>query len=88
MPKSMSFDEASEYWDTHSTADVPSKIVEMEYAPTENDRISSLPTAPEGAGPPLDSPSDFLVQSFRGQRVQRSEENGSNTTRNPINLPR
>ena len=31
--RSMSFEEASEYWDTHSTADVPSRIVEIEYAP-------------------------------------------------------
>jgi hypothetical protein len=31
--RSMSFEEASEYWDTHSTADVPSRVVEMEYVP-------------------------------------------------------
>lgn len=50
--RSMSFDEASEYWDTHSTADVPSRKVEMEYAPMEDDQSPSVPPAPEGGFPP------------------------------------
>ena len=31
--KDMSIDEASEFWDTHSIADVPTRIVDIEYAP-------------------------------------------------------
>lgn len=33
--KRMSIEEASEYWDRHSVADHPSRIVEIEYAPEE-----------------------------------------------------
>jgi hypothetical protein len=31
--KDMSIEEASELWDTHSVADVPTRVVEIEYAP-------------------------------------------------------
>ena len=31
--KAMSIEEASEFWDAHSVADFPSRVVEMEYAP-------------------------------------------------------
>ncbi|HEX7183134.1 MAG TPA: CopG family antitoxin [Thermoanaerobaculia bacterium] len=29
----MSIEEASDFWDTHSVADVPSSVVELEYSP-------------------------------------------------------
>lgn len=32
-PKRMSIEAAAKYWDTHSVADHPSRIVEMEFAP-------------------------------------------------------
>jgi predicted DNA-binding ribbon-helix-helix protein len=31
--KDMSIEEASEFWDTHSIADVPTRVVDIEYAP-------------------------------------------------------
>jgi len=31
--KSMSIEEASDFWDTHSVADFPTRVVEIEYAP-------------------------------------------------------
>ena len=31
--KDMTIEETSEFWDTHSVADYPSQIVEIEYAP-------------------------------------------------------
>jgi hypothetical protein len=31
--KNMSIEEASEYWDTRSIADVPTRVVNIEYAP-------------------------------------------------------
>ena len=33
IPKHMTIEEASEFWDTHSAADYPSDIVDMEYSP-------------------------------------------------------
>lgn len=71
MPKSMSFDEASEYWDNHSTADVPSRIVEMQHAPMEGDRVPSPQRRPS---PPLDSPSGSRDSEIRGKRGQKDPE--------------
>lgn len=34
-PKRMSIEAASEYWDHHSVADHPTRVVAMEYAPEE-----------------------------------------------------
>ena len=31
--KSMSIEEASDFWDTHSLAEVPYRVVEIEYSP-------------------------------------------------------
>ncbi len=36
VPKEMSVAEASEFWDTHSVADYPSRVVRMKYVPDEN----------------------------------------------------
>jgi predicted DNA binding CopG/RHH family protein len=36
IPKNMSIEQASDFWDTHSVADYPSHIVEMEYKPEEH----------------------------------------------------
>ncbi len=36
IPKNMTIEEASEFWDTHSVADYPSRVVEMEFSPKEN----------------------------------------------------
>jgi CopG antitoxin of type II toxin-antitoxin system len=49
-PKRMSIEAASEYWDTHSVADHPSRTVEIEFAPEgrstfvaiENDLLSKI----------------------------------------------
>jgi hypothetical protein len=35
IPDNMTIQEASEFWDTHSTADYPSDIVQFEYEPDE-----------------------------------------------------
>jgi len=35
IPNDMSIEQASDFWDTHSVADYPSHIVEMEYKPEE-----------------------------------------------------
>lgn len=35
IPENMTIEEASEFWDTHSVADYPSHIVQLEYAPEE-----------------------------------------------------
>lgn len=35
-PENMSIKEASNFWDTHSVADYPSHVVEMEYEPGEH----------------------------------------------------
>ncbi|MCD6555459.1 MAG: hypothetical protein J7M16_15815 [Anaerolineae bacterium] len=35
IPENMSIEEASEFWDTHSVADYPSRVVQLEYAPEE-----------------------------------------------------
>ena len=31
IPKNMTIEEASEFWDTHSVADYPSHVVQLEY---------------------------------------------------------
>jgi predicted DNA binding CopG/RHH family protein len=36
IPDNMTIHEASEFWDNHSTADYPSKIVQFEYEPGEH----------------------------------------------------
>lgn len=36
IPDNMAIEEASEFWDTHSVADYPSRVVTMEYLPEEN----------------------------------------------------
>lgn len=33
IPDNMSIAEASDFWDTHSVADYPSRVVEMEFTP-------------------------------------------------------
>ena len=35
IPEEMTIEEASEFWDTHSVADYPSHVVQLEYAPEE-----------------------------------------------------
>ncbi|MFQ5455313.1 MAG: CopG family antitoxin [Nitrospirota bacterium] len=35
IPNTMSIEEASEFWDTHSVADYPSHVVQLEYKPEE-----------------------------------------------------
>ena len=35
IPDDMSIEEASAFWDTHSVADYPSHVVQMEYTPGE-----------------------------------------------------
>ena len=35
IPKNMTIEEASEFWDTHSVADYPSHVVQFEYRPEE-----------------------------------------------------
>lgn len=34
--KDMTIEEASEFWDTHSVADYPSHVVQLEYSPKEH----------------------------------------------------
>ena len=41
-PKRMSIEEASEYWDTHSVADHPSRVVEIEYSPEERATLVAI----------------------------------------------
>ena len=56
--KGMSIEEASEYWDTHSVADHPSRIVEIEFAPEgrstfvaiENDLLSRISKSARNKG--------------------------------------
>lgn len=45
IPENMTIEEASEFWDTHSVADYPSHIVEMEYKPQQ--QITFIPIADE-----------------------------------------
>ena len=33
LPEDMTIEEASEFWDTHSVADYPSHVVQLEYTP-------------------------------------------------------
>lgn len=33
MPDNMTIEEASEFWDTHSVADYPSRVVQFEFKP-------------------------------------------------------
>lgn len=35
IPENMTIEEASEFWDTHSVADYPSRVVQLEYRPEE-----------------------------------------------------
>ncbi|MCI0578496.1 MAG: BrnA antitoxin family protein [Chloroflexi bacterium] len=35
IPDNMTIREASEFWDTHSVADYPTQVVEIEYSPGE-----------------------------------------------------
>lgn len=35
IPKNMTIEEASKFWDTHSVADYPSHVVQFEYRPEE-----------------------------------------------------
>ena len=35
IPKNMTIEEASAFWDTHSVADYPSHVVQFEYRPEE-----------------------------------------------------
>ncbi|MBE2198425.1 MAG: hypothetical protein IAE79_07415 [Anaerolinea sp.] len=45
IPENMSILEAAEFWDTHSVADYPSHVVEIEYA--ANRRMAVVPIAIE-----------------------------------------
>jgi len=45
VPNNMTIEEASEFWDTHSVADYPSHVVELEYKPEE--RITFVAIANE-----------------------------------------
>jgi predicted DNA binding CopG/RHH family protein len=45
VPNNMTIVEASEFWDTHSVADYPSHVVELEYKPEE--RITFVAIANE-----------------------------------------
>jgi len=36
IPDNMSIEEASEFWDIHSVADYPTRVVKMEFSPEEN----------------------------------------------------
>lgn len=42
VSRDLSIDEASEYWDTHSVADHPSRIVSFEYVPGESRRLVAI----------------------------------------------
>ncbi|MDQ1317113.1 MAG: hypothetical protein QG588_764 [Candidatus Poribacteria bacterium] len=35
IPDSMTIEQASEFWDTHSVADYPSHVIQLEYTPEE-----------------------------------------------------
>jgi len=35
IPENMTIEEASEFWDSHSVADYPSHILQVDYAPEE-----------------------------------------------------
>lgn len=35
IPENMTFEEASEFWDTHSVADYPSRVMQFDYKPEE-----------------------------------------------------
>ncbi len=45
VSNNMTIEEASEFWDTHSVADYPSHVVELEYKPEE--RITFVAIANE-----------------------------------------
>lgn len=36
IPDNMTIEEASEFWDAHSVADYPTRVVEVEFSPEEN----------------------------------------------------
>ena len=38
----MSIEQASEYWDHHSVADHPSRVVEIEYAPDQRSTLVAI----------------------------------------------
>ncbi len=43
IPDSVTIEQASEFWDTHSAADYPFHVIQMEYTPEE--RITFVATA-------------------------------------------
>ncbi len=45
IPDEMAIEEASEFWDTHSVADYPSRVVQFEFSPEE--RITFVAVANE-----------------------------------------
>ena len=45
IPDDMNIEEASEFWDTHSVADYPSRVVQYEFSPEE--RITFVAVANE-----------------------------------------
>ncbi len=47
IPDEMTIDEASEFWDTHSFADYPSKVVKMEFLPEAKTALGSTLRRPE-----------------------------------------
>lgn len=42
VPENMTIREASEFWDSHSVADYPSRVVELEYAPDDQVAVVAI----------------------------------------------
>lgn len=70
IPDNMTIEEASEFWDTHSIADYPSHVVQLEYKPEEritfvaisNDLLSQLEKLAKKRGVSIETLVNLWVQ--------------------------
>lgn len=70
IPDHMTVNEASEFWDTHSIADYPSNIVQLEYKPEEritfvaisNDLLGKLKNKAKKSGISMETLVNLWIQ--------------------------
>lgn len=70
IPDNMTIEEASEFWDTHSVADYPFHVVQLEYQPEEkitfvaiaNDLLSQLEKRAKERGVSIETLVNLWIQ--------------------------
>jgi hypothetical protein len=70
IPDNMTIEEASEFWDTHSVADYPSHVVQLEYKPEgsitfvaiANDLLSQLEKQAKKQGASIETLVNLWIQ--------------------------